>query len=435
VPIFLKRLHDFLSSYGPEVATPQMVRAVARSLEDQCALPSEPAEPFMIDGSESPAVLCFENGIIPLDDAIKGISTSLKPPSPHWFYTSQFPFKYLPLAKCPMFLAFFVFFTCGDSALQRTLQQWLGSILMPWIRHERFLWLTGDGDNGKSVFADIVAKVFGKAKVSHLNVEDLTGKHELASLCGKCLNIAMEFGSLPRRFEAAVKRLASDEPILINEKFKLPYSARLAIRLMFGSNSIPYIFDRSAAFWRRCLLILCTAKVPKEERDLGLAERIFKEEAAGIFNWILAGARELLENDGQIFIAPSIESAVQEQRVIMDPHREFIRENLVATDAKSSIPGVEVLYPSYREWMKERGHRGELSWPRFRALVLEEFKGAKAVRCRDEKGRLLNGIRGVEWASSQAKALHARNVDMFVDSVMNDNQSEAPEKAADDLLS
>lgn len=313
------------------------------------------------------------------------------------FVTSVLEFAYDPKATCPSWLEFLEFFTCGNDEVTMTLRQWLGTILLPNIRHEKFLWLCGVGDNGKSVFADVIQGVLGSQVVANLTIDQLGGNHELQGLEGKRLNIGMEFNRITDSVQSSIKRIVSNEPIGINPKYKSVYFARLSVRLMFGSNSVPYVSDRSDGFWRRCILVPCKAKVRSEHREFGLAQRLINTEAAGIFNWLLEGAVEVTAAGGHIFEAEDIKHAVIHQRRIMDPHRGFVRENLMISQNDYFMPGLQELYAKYTDWMDARGHTGKLNWPRFREVVKQEFPNARSVQSRDPIFGKCRGYIGLCW--------------------------------------
>lgn len=334
-----------------------------------------------------------------------------QPHDPDLFVTSVRSFDFDVAAECPLWMDFLDFFTRGDRDVARTLQQWVGSVLLPEIRHERFLWLDGRGKNGKSVFVETISEILGRQIVANLTVEQLTGKHEIAALADKRMNVAMEFEKLTPRLESAIKRLVSNETIAVNEKLKPIYSAKLSIRALFVSNSVPHVSDRSDGFWRRCLLVHCGAQVSAAQKVLDLEERLVQKEAAGIFNWILRGAVDLVRADGHIFVAQSIETAVERQRTVMDPHRVFLRDELVATDCDKWIPGVEVLYKVYCEWMRDRGHKVPLSWSKFKPLLKEEFPGIRSTRRRHPAVGRCHGYEGLFWKDGvEQEESYARRV-------------------------
>jgi len=128
--------------------------------------------------------------------------------------------------------------------------------------------------------------------------------------------------------------------------------------------------------------VQCNAKVLEDDKNLNLIEEL-KTESAGIFNFLMRGAVDLMRQDGHIVVAESIKAAVAQQRVIMDPHREFLKRELVATeDHNMAVPSLELLYPTYRGWMRKWGYTGVLTWPRLRMLMKEVYPHVKSVQRR-----------------------------------------------------
>ncbi len=168
---------------------------------------------------------------------------------PAIFVTSVRPFNYVPAAKSPRWLKFLEWFTSGDQDVIRTIQQFFASVFLPEVRHERFLWLTGSGSNGKSVLVSVFCHVLGEQLVGNLAARQLAGKHELAGLVDKSLNVSMEFEKVSSTFIDLIKNLTSNEPVTINEKMKPVYHARLNLRLVFVSNLVPHVNDQSDGFW------------------------------------------------------------------------------------------------------------------------------------------------------------------------------------------
>ena len=321
-----------------------------------------------------------------------------QPHDPDLFFTSVRPFNYDPTATCPNWMEFLEFFTVGDHDIARTLQQFFASVFLPQLRHEYFLWLTGSGSNGKSVLVSVISYVLGEQIVGNLSPRQLAGNHELAGLADKSLNVTMEFEKVSPTFVDVVKNLTSNEPVTINEKKKPVYDARLNVRLLFVSNSIPYISDHSDGFWRRCLLVPCLATVPEGRRDLNLTEDL-KSESPGIFNWLLQGAVDLVKRDGHIFVAESIKRVVEQHRRSMDPHKIFLTQELLETDHDQWLPGETLLYPSYQKWMTDRGHTGKLSWETFKLKLREIYPHVKSVRRRHQivQGARCYGYSGIFW--------------------------------------
>ncbi|WP_278471028.1 DNA primase family protein [Gimesia maris] len=328
---------------------------------------------------------------------------------PKNFVSSIRPYNYDPNAECPEWMRFLSFLTSEKLDLIKCIQLWCASIFCPQYRTECFLWLTGLGKNGKSVFVDVLTTVVGEQCVSHLSARQLAGKHELAGLADKKVNVSMEFEKVTPAFVDIVKNLCSNEPLTINEKMKSVYDARLFIRLLFVSNSVPYVTDRSDGFWRRCLLVECKGRVRDGEEDLSLSDKL-KGEAPGIFNWLLEGVEELIQLKGKIPVPASIQRSVEKQRRVMDPHRGFLNEQIVFTGDDQWLPGQKEIYPRYRKWMTDRGQAGMYSWDRLKIYLKEVFPGSKSVRRRHRIHGRAYGYCGIAWKENEESKSEVEDV-------------------------
>ena len=82
--------------------------------------------------------------------------------------------------SCPLFLKFMDEFTCGDAALKRYLLQYAGYCLTRDMREQCLIFLFGDGDNGKTVFIQLLRnllKDYALNAAIDLFVTTSIGKH------------------------------------------------------------------------------------------------------------------------------------------------------------------------------------------------------------------------------------------------------------------
>src|SRR5215831_5845421 len=63
--------------------------------------------------------------------------------------------------SCPLFLKFMDEFTCGDQELKRYLLAYAGYCLTGDMREQCLIFLFGEGDNGKTVFIQLLSKLLG----------------------------------------------------------------------------------------------------------------------------------------------------------------------------------------------------------------------------------------------------------------------------------
>ena len=95
-------------------------------------------------------------------------------------------------------------------------------------------------------------------------------------------------------------------------------------RLIFATNELPPINDRSDGIWRRMIAMPFNKQFAEAERDLDRSARLMAE-LPGIFNWALAGAMRLFEQGG--FTRCEVcERCAGEHRQHSDSFLEFVDE-------------------------------------------------------------------------------------------------------------
>src|SRR5262249_26138986 len=104
------------------------------------------------------------------------------------FTTVQLPIEYEPTATCPAFDHYLQ--TTFDAAVIPLIEEILGWCLIPDRRFEQAVMLTGEGENGKSVFLDLVGYLLGENNVSNVALQDLEeNRFRAAELYGKLANV------------------------------------------------------------------------------------------------------------------------------------------------------------------------------------------------------------------------------------------------------
>jgi putative DNA primase/helicase len=145
------------------------VEAFARG-EKRCLLGIE-------ESDKDPWVLGTPGGIIDLQTG-RYIAMGLRPYVT--MNTAVAPADVANEKTCPLFLKFMDEFTCGDAALKRYLLQYAGYCLTRDMREQCLIFLFGDGDNGKTVFIQLLRnllKDYALNAAIDLFVTTSIGKH------------------------------------------------------------------------------------------------------------------------------------------------------------------------------------------------------------------------------------------------------------------
>lgn len=219
----------------------------------------------------------------------------LKPHNPKDFLRYVLNFEYNPLSELKYFQRYFDT-SLPDESLQKVLAECVGSIFIKneVLKLEKMPLLYGSGQNGKSVFFEVINALLGEENVSNYSLENLTDQsgYYRAMISKKLLNYASEFST--KINITMMKQLASGEPLDARLPYGNPIIVRDYAKLMFNTNNLPERTENTDAFFRRFLLIPFNKKIDEKDQDKQLAQKIIDNELSGVLNWVLEGLQRLL---------------------------------------------------------------------------------------------------------------------------------------------
>lgn len=373
-----KDVHDFVSqSLGAADATAEYIKGIVEVIQHDRFLSAKKMPPFWLNNSPKSKLVVMRNGILDLDKLCAGDPNHLLPHTPDLFSVTALPFAFDPAAICPVWDGFMEWLTCNDQSVVDLLHEFPATCLFPGWRHEKSLWLIGQGRNGKSVYGQTIMSVLGEDNCSTVPLDQLGNRFSSSAMLGKLLNICFDQGELGDRVsEGHFKMLVSQDPMPFEHKFKPSFKARPTVRSLNLCNSMWYPRDKSLGVVRRILLVPCMATVAEGCEDFGLIDRL-SVELSGIFNRIVAAAQRFIARGR--FAEPLVcKAAIAELILDANTTRAFLEEEI--EEAKQGwIPKME-LYTRYREWMAEHGNHGIFGYRSFVKELMKVFPGAKSTK-------------------------------------------------------
>ena len=193
---------------------------------------------------------------------------------------------------------------CGDLEIVTLLEQLINEAINPNKTRRKIAIMLGSGTNGKSTFRQMIINLIGDTNISVATPHELQSRFGLTSLEGKICNYGDEVGTKPLDEMDKLKSISSGESINYECKNKDVRSGNFKTLLIFNSNEIPPIKDKSEAVLNRLLII------PFNANFTGKADKSIKDEKLKnkiVLEYILYKALHL---DFDKFIVPK---AVQQQ--------------------------------------------------------------------------------------------------------------------------
>jgi len=241
------------------------------------------------------------------------------------------PWTYDPAATCPRFDAFMARFQPNPES-RLFLQTAAGRGLLGGALTQALIFLYGDGANGKSVFMEVLARMFA-AYAGRLKPESITGAlsqsgdkatPDFARLQGKRFVAIAELPRGEPLREGLVKTMTGGEPMPVRHLNHGFFDLLPEFIPFMSGNQLPEIGGLDRGIWRRMKFVLWPVSIPEPEQR-GLPEVVgeLMEEASGILNWLIAGAVIFLEQG--LHDPPEVRALGDEHRSDLDPVGNFAR--------------------------------------------------------------------------------------------------------------
>jgi len=314
------------------------------------------------------------------------------------FMTYQLPFCYDETATCPMFNSY-LDKVLPDKESRMILQEFAGYIFTK-LNLEKMLMLTGSGQNGKSVFFDIICALLGRENVLQYTLGAFSSEYNRAKLTDVLLNYSSEKGTdvNPDTFKA----LVSGEPLQAREPYGRSFTLHNTVRFIINANELPSEIELTDAFFRRWIIIPFEVQISEEEKDIDLSKKIIANELAGVFNWLLGGLDRIVKNR-RFTHSEKVNNAIGEFKWQSDKVNLFIDEfNYTASDTNKVH--LSDLYKDYKQFCQDDGYK---------PLGKNKFS-KKLENKKFEKSRASNGSICFGMASAQSDNNSEDNDDFLI---------------------
>ena len=231
--------------------------------------------------------LNLKNGLFDID------TYELKSHTPDVFSINQLNVNYDANARCDLWFKSLGEIFENDAERIGLLQEYFGYCLTRETDYEKALFLNGEGANGKTVILYVLEQLLGKENISSVPLEKFNDFHYLARLSGSLANISIETNAKSEVYDNTFKAVVTGDTISADAKYGQPFEFKPFCKLVFSTNNMPRVDDKTEGFYRRLLIIRFERQFSKEERDPKLKYKIVKGELDGVFIWALEGLRRL----------------------------------------------------------------------------------------------------------------------------------------------
>lgn len=228
------------------------------------------------------------------------------------------------------------------------LQDFAGYVCLSHARYKKALILHGPSNTGKSLVVGAFRLLVGPASCCQLPVQHMDDPVLRAVIKGKALNLMSELSADAMVADGGFKTLVStEEPILINEKFKPAETYVPSAKHVIATNSLPQINDKTEATYNRLLIVPMERVVAEADQDPLLLDHL-GAEMPGILAWAVEGARRLVARSGEWPRPERSAVALQSYRDEQNPIVAFLAE-CAEPEPEITTPLIEVAR-LYNQW-------------------------------------------------------------------------------------
>ena len=302
-------------------------------------------------------------------------------------------YPYNPSASSQEWLNFLDTVTNHDDKKICLLQELSGYVLFPDNRLQKCAVLIGSGANGKSVFLNVLTRIFGSANISNVEMSSLSQDFQVIQLMNSMLNISAETRTNVAGAESKFKQITAGDEISACYKGKDYITFRPRAKMFLACNEYVKSSDTTEGWTRRFCFVdfpmhfvdIPNPNNPEElpiDRDIE-AKLTTTDALSAIFNWVLQGYQMLL-NCGY-FTEPDDQKAITEEfKELSNPLIEFVKEVEIGGSVSNNQ-----LYLRYKDWCDESGHNS-LARNTFQKRITKAFKeyrsDLEAYRTGQERG-------------------------------------------------
>lgn len=241
---------------------------------------------------------------------------------------------------------------CNDEEVVTLLWQIKNEALNPNKTRRKIAIMLGSGTNGKSTFRQMIINLIGDVNVSVSTPHELQSRFGLFSLEGKICNYGDEVGTKPLDEMDKLKSISSGESVNYERKSKDVRSYDFKTLLLFNSNEMPVIKDKSEAVLNRLLII------PFKANFTGKADKSIKDEKLKnkiVLEYILYKALHL---DFDKFIVPKVvQQELEKYKSENDSVYSYMLQYIDNDYHNISCIPISCITEKYEEYCEDNGYK------------------------------------------------------------------------------
>lgn len=208
-------------------------------------------------------LVAFQNGLLDLETG------KMRPFDPGMVLTNRVACDYNPGAYSEAMDKTLDRLACGDKKIRALIEECAGYCLYRRNELGKAFVLTGEKNNGKSTFLEIVTTMLGDENVTNLDLNEFGDRFKTACLQGKLANIGDDISDefMKGASVAMFKKIVTGSRVTAEHKGQDPFEFRPYVKVLFSANDIPRMRDKTGAVLRRLVIVPFNARFSSSDPD------------------------------------------------------------------------------------------------------------------------------------------------------------------------
>lgn len=274
---------------------------------------------------------------------------------------------------------------CGDYQLYKLFEEMLGYCLIKNCRMQKIFVFFGDGNNGKSTLLRMICSFIGDGNYSTLSLQDLETTFRPAELENKLANLGDDIPVTTIKDSSRLKSISSGERITVERKNKNPFILKNYATLIFTTNKMPHVNDKSFGFYRRLVMIPLDAKfsVSDPDYDPDISQKVTSNQAMSyLLNMAIRGLKRMLKKG--FTTSDKVEKAVETYRIQSSNTLSWVYDNEITEEYLLSKHTGE-LYYEFKIWCEAEGIENIPRQQNFTIDIMKKFSLIMSPQQREQK--------------------------------------------------
>lgn len=293
--------------------------------------------------------IVFKNGILNL------ANMTLYPHTPSVYNTIYIDCNYIPDAPYSQIIDdFFNQISNREQDKKDLLYEIIGYCLIRKNVFSKFFICYGEGSTGKSTYLKIIRNIIGDENAAFLSLNDLERPFKPAELFGKLINLGDDIPYKGLQETDILKKLVTGEMFAAEQKYvQRPLNFSNFAKLIFTTNHLPEVYDRSSGFYRRVMIIEINHKI--DNPDPFFMDRLTDSD----YEYLLSVAIEKLLialKKNSLTECESSKRSLEEYKTNQSSVLSFLRDANYTKEKLDHRPCMDV-FVEYEQYCRDTGFK------------------------------------------------------------------------------